>query len=245
MCGICGKSFVRLKDRNRHDALHTGEKKFVCKGGRPMFFESWGCGRKFAREDALVAHFRNEVGWACLRPLLTDAELHDCFLQFGDGQNPEVRFQCSKAIGFVGNRFGIKSDPENSGCETVFLSSDDLEFHFQTMAGRKCIATLLVELATLDARRCRQSDERADDVLVIEKPRNTPKERVLEVQIDESHNSFSPEHRHRGIGQMSTRENADLVSEGPTPSDARADSGDIDYLVLELFRIVKKAEDST
>jgi hypothetical protein len=137
MCGICGKSFVRLKDRNRHDALHTGEKKFVCKGGRPMFFESWGCGRKFAREDALVAHFRNEVGWACLRPLLTDAELHDCFLQFADGQNPEGRFQCSKAIGFVGNRFGIKLDPENSGCETVFLSSDDFGIPLPNNGGQK------------------------------------------------------------------------------------------------------------
>ena len=193
MCRVCGKTFVRLKDRNRHDALHTGEKKFTCTGGRPTFFESWGCGRKFAREDALVAHFRNEVGWACLRPILTDAELHDCFLQFADGQSTQGRFQCRKAIDFVGNRFGVKSDPETSGCETVFSTGDDLEFHFQTIAGRKCIATLLVELATLDARRCRQNDERADEVMMSEKPRHANKEGDSNIQW---HNFL------RGLGQV-------------------------------------------
>ena len=31
---------------------------------------TWGCGRKFARADALGRHFRSEAGSACIRPLL-------------------------------------------------------------------------------------------------------------------------------------------------------------------------------
>ena len=162
MCRVCGKTFVRLKDRNRHDALHSGEKNFACRGGRPMFFEAWGCGRKFAREDALVAHFRNEAGWACLRPLLTDAELRDCLLQFVDGQDEGKGFGCKKAVNFIGRRFGIDRDLSTSRCKESFLSKDDLEFHFQTMTGRKCIGQLLVELGILDARRHRHRREEQD-----------------------------------------------------------------------------------
>lgn len=187
MCRVCGKSFVRLKDRNRHDALHTGEKKFVCKGGRPMFYEPWGCDRKFAREDALVAHFRNEAGWTCLRPLLTDAEMRDCFFQYADGQDPDGSLQCRKLIVFAGNRFGIKSGPGKSGCEEVFSSRDDLEFHFQTTTGRWCIWGLSVELATLSARQYRENDERGHDILSMDKSQRNPDEgrETAKVQICE------------------------------------------------------------
>lgn len=65
LCTVCKKTFVRLKDRNRHENLHSGEKKFVCKGDFDSPESAWGCGRKFAREDALVAHFRNRLGVAC------------------------------------------------------------------------------------------------------------------------------------------------------------------------------------
>ena len=71
VCTVCGKAFARQHDRKRHEGLHSGEKKFVCKGllgsGSP-----WGCGRRFARADALGRHFRSEAGRACIKPLLEE-----------------------------------------------------------------------------------------------------------------------------------------------------------------------------
>lgn len=73
VCTVCGKAFARQHDRKRHEGLHSGEKKFVCKGdlsSRPG--EAWGCGRRFARADALGRHFRSEAGRVCIKPLLDE-----------------------------------------------------------------------------------------------------------------------------------------------------------------------------
>lgn len=73
VCTVCGKAFARQHDRKRHEGLHSGEKKFVCKGelhSRPG--ETWGCGRRFARADALGRHFRSEAGRVCIKPLLDE-----------------------------------------------------------------------------------------------------------------------------------------------------------------------------
>lgn len=71
ICNICGKAFARQHDRKRHEDLHTGEKKFQCKGilrsGEP-----YGCGRKFARADALRRHFQTEAGKECIRLLIEE-----------------------------------------------------------------------------------------------------------------------------------------------------------------------------
>ncbi|KAF2013720.1 hypothetical protein BU24DRAFT_434664 [Aaosphaeria arxii CBS 175.79] len=71
VCSVCGKAFARQHDRKRHEGLHSGEKKFVCRG---VLKEggSWGCGRRFARADALGRHFRSEAGRVCIRPLLEE-----------------------------------------------------------------------------------------------------------------------------------------------------------------------------
>ncbi|KAK5104050.1 DNA-binding transcription factor [Lithohypha guttulata] len=73
VCTVCGKAFARQHDRKRHEGLHSGEKKFVCKGelnSKPG--ETWGCGRRFARADALGRHFRSEAGRVCIKPLLDE-----------------------------------------------------------------------------------------------------------------------------------------------------------------------------
>ena len=72
-CTTCGKSFSRTKDRTRHQALHTEPKKFLCQGKAGD--TEWGCGRKFPREDGLVAHFRTEKGGKCIRPLMVVMDL--------------------------------------------------------------------------------------------------------------------------------------------------------------------------
>ncbi|GAB7348096.1 hypothetical protein MBLNU459_g6121t1 [Dothideomycetes sp. NU459] len=71
VCTVCGKAFARQHDRKRHEGLHSGEKKFVCRGSLSTG-EQWGCGRRFARADALGRHFRSEAGRVCIRPLLQE-----------------------------------------------------------------------------------------------------------------------------------------------------------------------------
>ena len=71
VCTVCGKAFARQHDRKRHEGLHSGEKKFVCKGELGTG-NSWGCGRRFARADALGRHFRSEAGRVCIKPLLDE-----------------------------------------------------------------------------------------------------------------------------------------------------------------------------
>ncbi|KAM4059355.1 zinc finger, C2H2 type domain-containing protein [Hirsutella rhossiliensis] len=71
VCTVCGKAFARQHDRKRHESLHSGEKKFVCKGDLKAGGQ-WGCGRRFARADALGRHFRSEAGRICIKPLLDE-----------------------------------------------------------------------------------------------------------------------------------------------------------------------------
>ncbi|KAI9849237.1 MAG: DNA-binding transcription factor [Sclerophora amabilis] len=74
VCTVCGKAFARQHDRKRHEGLHSGEKKFVCRG-ELKGGHSWGCGRRFARADALGRHFRSEAGRICIKPLLDEEAL--------------------------------------------------------------------------------------------------------------------------------------------------------------------------
>ncbi|QGA13466.1 hypothetical protein EYB26_001116 [Talaromyces marneffei] len=71
VCTVCGKAFARQHDRKRHEGLHSGEKKFVCRGDLASRGQ-WGCGRRFARADALGRHFRSEAGRACIKALLDE-----------------------------------------------------------------------------------------------------------------------------------------------------------------------------
>lgn len=75
VCTVCSKAFARQHDRKRHEGLHSGEKKFVCKGDLKSGGQ-WGCGRRFARADALGRHFRSEAGRICIKSLL-DEEMNE------------------------------------------------------------------------------------------------------------------------------------------------------------------------
>jgi hypothetical protein len=68
VCIVCGKAFAHQRDRKRHEDLHSGERRFVCKGELGSG-GTWGCGRRFARADALGRHFRSEAGRVCIKPL--------------------------------------------------------------------------------------------------------------------------------------------------------------------------------
>ncbi|KAL3229141.1 Transcriptional regulator CRZ1 [Nakaseomyces bracarensis] len=67
-CTVCGKAFARQHDKKRHEDLHTGKKRYVC-GGKLKDGTTWGCGKKFARSDALGRHFKTGNGRKCITPL--------------------------------------------------------------------------------------------------------------------------------------------------------------------------------
>lgn len=100
VCTVCGKAFARQHDRKRHEGLHSGEKKFVCRGdlqdatGQKM--GTWGCGRRFARADALGRHFRSEAGRACIKPLL-DEEARHRRQDLNEQQNAQMMHQAQAA----------------------------------------------------------------------------------------------------------------------------------------------------
>lgn len=73
-CLECPKTFARSHDRKRHEHLHKGIKKFECQGFLKDGTTKWGCGKKFARSDALARHFRTETGWLCIKPLMDEAQ---------------------------------------------------------------------------------------------------------------------------------------------------------------------------
>lgn len=91
VCTVCGKAFARQHDRKRHEGLHSGEKKFVCKGDLKRGGQ-WGCGRRFARADALGRHFRSEAGRICIKPLL-DEEIAERMRQWEEGQRQQAMAQ--------------------------------------------------------------------------------------------------------------------------------------------------------
>lgn len=72
VCKVCGKAFARQHDKKRHEDLHTGKKRYVC-GGTLKDGTKWGCGKKFARSDALGRHFKTELGKKCITPLYEEA----------------------------------------------------------------------------------------------------------------------------------------------------------------------------
>ncbi|RKF61234.1 C2H2 finger domain transcription factor crzA [Erysiphe neolycopersici] len=73
ICSKCTKAFARQHDRKRHESLHSGEKRFICRGELKNGGQ-WGCGRPFARADALNRHFRSEAGRNCINPLIAEDE---------------------------------------------------------------------------------------------------------------------------------------------------------------------------
>ncbi|KAF2100950.1 hypothetical protein NA57DRAFT_74547 [Rhizodiscina lignyota] len=89
VCSVCGKAFARQHDRKRHEGLHSGEKRFICRGHLKSG-ENWGCGRKFARADALGRHFRSEAGRVCIKPLLEEEAAEKGVWEAQGAQDPNM-----------------------------------------------------------------------------------------------------------------------------------------------------------
>ncbi|KAG7664089.1 uncharacterized protein J8A68_002343 [[Candida] subhashii] len=87
ICSTCGKAFARQHDRKRHEDLHSGEKKYQCRGYLKDGSQ-YGCGRRFARADALRRHFQTEAGKQCIRSLMEEEELEK-MIRRGDGMEED------------------------------------------------------------------------------------------------------------------------------------------------------------
>lgn len=74
-CATCSKAFARKNDCIRHEDLHTGSGKHVC-AGEGENGEKWGCGRQFARSEALIAHLANSEGGQVCRKQKAGAQSH-------------------------------------------------------------------------------------------------------------------------------------------------------------------------
>ncbi|KAJ7811091.1 hypothetical protein B0H14DRAFT_3880260 [Mycena olivaceomarginata] len=77
-------TFARQHDCKRHEQLHTNYRPFVCGGGESG---AGGCGKMFARMDALNRHLRSEGGAECQRTLEANGRLPDFS---GGGLMPEA-----------------------------------------------------------------------------------------------------------------------------------------------------------
>ncbi|PBP28355.1 C2H2 type zinc finger domain-containing protein [Diplocarpon rosae] len=106
VCTVCGKAFARQHDRKRHEGLHSGEKKFVCKGELKQG-GSWGCGRRFARADALGRHFRSEAGRICIKPLLDEEAIERQRVWNEQRMQDMQNIQQSQPLGIDPNGFPI------------------------------------------------------------------------------------------------------------------------------------------
>ncbi|KAK9494144.1 hypothetical protein V1508DRAFT_413807 [Lipomyces doorenjongii] len=111
-CSVCGKAFARQHDRKRHESLHSGIKKFECKGELADGQGTWGCGRRFARADALGRHFRSEAGRECIRPLIEEEqrERQAAAMQMMQQQSQYGQTPYSSASG---NLLSVGNSPSN------------------------------------------------------------------------------------------------------------------------------------
>ncbi|KAH7403850.1 hypothetical protein BKA64DRAFT_461639 [Cadophora sp. MPI-SDFR-AT-0126] len=143
-CSSCPKAFARLKDMKRHELLHSTEEQFACDGKVKYLGQDvdWGCGKKFAREDGLVAHFRSS-GCKCI-DFLADRyhitmfkDLLNCYIgvrtcQFKDSwslSNIEATWMgCGRKFE-GGRRFleHIMDEDDNVKCRNAFFAHVKVE----------------------------------------------------------------------------------------------------------------------
>jgi Zinc finger, C2H2 type len=130
VCSQCPKAFARSKDRARHQKLHTSKKSIVC----GVTDEGWGCGQEFNRMDGLLAHFRTDRGWECVRKGITDD--NDAFLDsFKRGAREKDAYRCKLT---------------SAACGRLFSELDELLDHIKAAANKACVAEWATTIAHLE-----------------------------------------------------------------------------------------------
>ncbi|KAG6833357.1 hypothetical protein H0H87_007974 [Tephrocybe sp. NHM501043] len=77
----CGKGFARQHDCKRHEQLHTNYRPFNCEG----------CGKQFARMDALNRHLKSEGGADCSKQLDASASPPDSAASNASNNNTSIK----------------------------------------------------------------------------------------------------------------------------------------------------------
>jgi hypothetical protein len=156
-CSKCPKRFKRLTDRTRHQELQHGEKAFIC--GVALSFRDgldWGCGKRFAREDSLIAHLRRPSSWSCVLPLVRSVDiLHFIEQDMTNGKRAQNDFDCNLTAG---------------GCKAKFDHLVDLQVHFLSDVGRNCATNWAINEVLLPDRRLMRPQKEALTHSVTEAP---------------------------------------------------------------------------
>lgn len=155
-CTSCPKSFVRLKDMKRHEATHSGSKPYACFG--QSFGTGWGCGRSFAREDGLLAHFRTKAGWECIKAIGPRIVAGFIGSQIHSEVGPAGAFQCENPIRYS---LQVKETAEHgrlrashtSVCGRSFPTPQSFKSHLESDEGTKCLKPLVVRQAMNNSQR--------------------------------------------------------------------------------------------
>ncbi|KAI5954589.1 CRZ2 [Candida jiufengensis] len=108
-CSYCTKTFARSHDKKRHEVLHQGIKNFKCEGYLQDGITKWGCGKKFARSDALSRHFRTETGWLCIKPLMDEAKKLEESNNVGIATQGQNNNETSNGFNMLPNSIDFKS----------------------------------------------------------------------------------------------------------------------------------------
>jgi len=158
-CDSCSKTFARLKDKKRHELLHDIERKFVCDGefdlrAEPVSWEpvSWGCEKKFARKDGLVAHLRSPRD-SCADGLAVEM-WHD--IPFKIRHGPEyLRFHGTWCCSFKGPSNSPDEDASSAGCGRIFEGAQLLQDHISPARAEdhRCWTEMLIKFRPEAIRR--------------------------------------------------------------------------------------------
>jgi len=127
-CSKCPKAFARKKDRNRHEEQHADRKKYKCD------VRDGQCGREFAREDGLVAHWRTARGWNCLQRF----------------SGSVWRLTLARYETKFSGRYRCTFTP--TACLSEFAEYDAMTKHFMDPANRKCVAEWLIKIILKEYR---------------------------------------------------------------------------------------------
>lgn len=147
-CDSCPRAFSRLKDKKRHEGTHLKAKPYTC--GLMHSLCEGGCGREFAREDGLLAHFRTKVGWGCISPFLRDITMI-CDYEWGENVSCRARLADLKEQG-DDLLLGPFRAVQLSGCERLFATTREFKSHIKSEEGTNCIRLLVQQYAIIGHR---------------------------------------------------------------------------------------------
>jgi hypothetical protein len=143
--------------------------KYICEGIDFNGEELFGCKRRFAREDGLLAHWRTKTGWACLVESVDMGKTGKVSFinieQFLSSVEEESEVHCTN---FIDEMMLIKygsvgvGTSRECGCEKSYQSIRDLwNLHLSLDEGKDCLKELLVYQA-LESSKAWAHDEQEE-----------------------------------------------------------------------------------